>query len=227
MLTAICLSLSSFAFVPATLSPGAMPSAASSTAESRTVRVERALPFLRVASRSASIDQHDREIRSLLKSYNANKKSFASVHGRANESALPNLSGRDAFLVLKAWALTESAGKLTSKQLTVGGSRAGFAWKHDPMQVNNFGDWTQKKSKAGLSKPTRRGRVNRKKTHYNADMTPKTSFRAALKWLIYKGQKFDKSGRGTWQGFEFALKRYNGGSDYPLYKHSHFALYPE
>ena len=69
--------------------------------------------------------------------------------------------------LMKAWQMRES-----------GGSPEAF--KTDPFQVNNHGDWVDEKGKiAGLTNGQK--------------MTPETSAEAALKWMHYKGRIDEKN----------------------------------
>jgi hypothetical protein len=90
--------------------------------------------------------------------------------------------------LMKTWMMRESGGRPE-------------AFRTDPFQVNNAGDWpegTNEKSRiAGLS----RGQA----------MTPQTSADAALKWLHYKGRRNpDNPERlGPYLGHYYALRNYN------------------
>jgi hypothetical protein len=82
-----------------------------------------------------------------------------------------------------------------------GGSQNAFA--ANPLQVNNPGDWDDRKEDvAGLSQ--------------NQEMTPATSAAAALEWRRYKGYIHDANGaETTWRGDWEANKRYNGNNNPP------------
>ena len=92
--------------------------------------------------------------------------------------------------MLKAWAMVES-----------GGSPDAFAT--DPLQVNNPGDWDDRKTDiAGLTQ--------------NQEMTPETSAEAALEWRRYKGYIHDETGAETEGRGDFqAFRRYNGNTNPP------------
>lgn len=101
--------------------------------------------------------------------------------------------GDDGYVspkMLKAWAMVES-----------GGSPDAFAT--DPLQVNNPGDWDDRKTDiAGLTQ--------------NQEMTPETSAEAALEWRRYKGYIHDETGAETeWRGDFQAFRRYNGNTNPP------------
>ena len=92
---------------------------------------------------------------------------------------------------MKAWAMRESGGEGDFKQ---------FA--SDPFQVNNPGDWADKKaSRAGLVKGQK--------------MTPAESARGALEWLRVKSEIHAAAGNlmRTVSDFQ-SLKNYNGRNDY-------------
>lgn len=94
---------------------------------------------------------------------------------------------------LKAQAMIES-----------GGSKKAFFT--DPLQVNNAGDWVNKKTEvAGIEK--------------GQTMTPSTSSSAALEWLRYKGYNHDNKGNETtYKGDYGALRDYNGNKKtYPTH----------
>lgn len=73
----------------------------------------------------------------------------------------------------------------------------------DPLQVNNPGDWDDRKTDiAGLTQ--------------NQEMTPETSVEAALEWRRYKGYIHDETGAETeWRGDFQAFRRYNGNTNPP------------
>jgi hypothetical protein len=87
--------------------------------------------------------------------------------------------------LMKAWMMRESGGTPE-------------AFKRDPFQVNNGGDWDPAKARvAGLSP----GQI----------MTPQTSADAALRWLQYKGSQHDANGSPVrYHGHYDALRAYNG-----------------
>lgn len=101
--------------------------------------------------------------------------------------------GDDGYItpkMLKAWAMVES-----------GGSPDAFLT--DPLQVNNPGDWDDRKTDiAGLTQ--------------NQEMTPEASAEAALEWRRYKGYIHDETGAETeWRGDFQAFRRYNGNTNPP------------
>jgi len=103
---------------------------------------------------------------------------------------LPGDMGYMTPELMKSWMMRES-----------GGSPEAF--KTDPFQVNNHGDWVDEKGKfAGLTK--------------GQEMTPETSAEAALKWMHYKG-RIDEKTRGLtpYQGHYEGLRRYNAAPAAP------------
>ena len=121
-----------------------------------------------------------------------NDKAFIDACNSYNEKY--DLSeGDDGYIspkMLKAWAMVES-----------GGSPDAFAT--DPLQVNNPGDWDDRKTDiAGLAQ--------------NQEMTPEISAEAALEWRRYKGYIHDETGTETkWRGDFQAFRRYNGNINPP------------
>ncbi|MEE0998647.1 MAG: RHS repeat-associated core domain-containing protein [Treponemataceae bacterium] len=93
---------------------------------------------------------------------------------------------------LKAWAMVES-----------GGAGDKEAFLTDPLQVNNPGDWDErKKDICGLEK--------------KQEMTPAISAAAALEWFRYKGFIHDSSGKETiWRGNLEVFQRYNRNTNPP------------
>jgi RHS repeat-associated protein len=90
--------------------------------------------------------------------------------------------------MLKAQAMIES-----------GGSQIAFTT--DPLQVNNPGDWDNRKADIA--------RLQKDQT-----MTPEASAAAALEWRRYKGYIHDESGaETTWRGDWQANRRYNGNTN--------------
>lgn len=72
------------------------------------------------------------------------------------------------------------------------------AFLRDPLQVNNLGDYDDKKQEiAGLTR--------------EEAMDPKKSAKAALEWWRYKGTKHGDSGAEiSWKGDRTAYRNYNG-----------------
>jgi len=93
--------------------------------------------------------------------------------------------------LMKAWQMRES-----------GGSPEAF--KTDPFQVNNSGDWPKDDMKSKVSGLTK-----------GQKMTPETSAEAALKWLHYKGRIGDEGKLVPYQGHYHALKNYNAALTAP------------
>ena len=88
--------------------------------------------------------------------------------------------------LMKTWMMRES-----------GGSPEAF--KSDPFQVNNHGDWVPEKGRiAGLTEGQK--------------MTPDASAEAALKWLHYKGRIDESQKLGPYQGHYEALRKYNAAA---------------
>ena len=101
----------------------------------------------------------------------------------------------DAYMspkMLKAWAMVEA-----------GGANDKAAFLSDPLQVNNFDDWVDEKTRiCGLQKGQK--------------MIPKTSAAAAILWGRYKGYRHDDQGKETtWRGNWHAFRRYNDNTKPP------------
>lgn len=109
----------------------------------------------------------------------------ASRYNSANGYA-PGDPGYVSPELMKAWEMRES-----------GGSRRAF--RTDPFQVNNVGDWAESKADIGLSP--------------YASLTPDMSADKALEWLESKGHLFNRRGEpGAYIGDSRALARYNGNN---------------
>lgn len=119
--------------------------------------------------------------------------------GRASWAGATSAQGRQipalTTALVKSHMIEETGGRDT---------RSLAAWDSDPMQVNVPGDWSDAKMDVGLSKPARRN-----------EGSAEQNIRAAIKFLVRKG--FGASGRragarpsGTFDGWQTALKRYNG-----------------
>lgn len=119
--------------------------------------------------------------------------------GRAAWAGATSAQGRQipalTTALVKSHMIEETGGRDT---------RSIAAWDSDPMQVNVPGDWSDAKMDVGLSKPSRRN-----------EGSVEQNIRAAIKFLVRKG--FGASGRragarpgGTFDGWQTALKRYNG-----------------
>ncbi len=136
--------------------------------------------------------EHDGRLQRIAAAFNQDKAGFTGA--TAEQAAqIPDAS----IALLKSQIIQESGG---------GGQRSRAAWAVDPGQVNVPGDWSRHKESLGLEEPTRRNEGD-----------ANTNLRAALGWLARKG--FGRSGQppknrpsGTFDGWEIALRRYNGRS---------------
>ncbi len=136
--------------------------------------------------------EHDRRLQRIVTAFNQDKAGF--IGATAGQAAqIPDAS----VALLKSQLIQEAGGN---------GRRSLDAWAADPGQVNVPGDWSRHKESLGLEQPARRneGDIN-------------TNLRACLGWLARKG--FGTSGQppqnrptGTFDGWEIALRRYNGRS---------------
>jgi RHS repeat-associated protein len=73
------------------------------------------------------------------------------------------------------------------------------AYKNDPMQVNNPGDWDDDKSDLGLTKGVAPGQ--------------QLSIEAGVQWLAKKAYIHDAQGNPTFGGWERGVSHYNGGGN--------------
>ena len=141
----------------------------------------------------ARYQRHDALIQRLVDEFNANKAQWCG--GTPAQAAK---IGDLTPAIVKAHMIEESGGN---------GPSSKAAWQVDPLQVNVPGDWGAEKRQVGLSKPRRRN-----------EGTAEGNIRAAIKYLSRKG--FGASGRpasarptGFFDGWETALRRYNGRRD--------------
>ena len=137
--------------------------------------------------------KHDALISELTATFNANKAAWCG--GTAGQAAA--IADLDPAVV-KAHMIEESGGNDRK-------SRA--AWAVDPLQVNVPGDWGGEKELVGLKKPSARN-----------EGSVRTNVKAAIMYLSRKG--FSASARpaserpkGFFDGWEKALRRYNGRRD--------------
>jgi len=142
----------------------------------------------------AHYQMHDAEIQNIVREFNAHR----SVWIGGTESQAKEVPLLDAAQV-KAHMLQESGGQDMK-------SRA--AWKHDPLQVNVPGDWSEYKRYLGLKKPRRAN-----------DGSLRVNLRAGVMYLSRKGfgvsgQPAENRTTATFDGWQTALERYNGRSDH-------------
>ena len=141
----------------------------------------------------ARYQMHDALIARLTDEFNADKAAgCGGTPGQAE--AIADLSPA----LVKAHMIEESGGN---------GPRSRAAWAVDPLQVNVPGDWGAEKELVGLKRPERRN-----------EGTAERNVRAAIRYLARKG--FSSAARpaaerpkGTFDGWDRALRRYNGRRD--------------
>jgi len=137
--------------------------------------------------------QHDKLIARIVAEFNADRKTACG--GTAEQAAKVELL---TGALVKSHMIEESGGN---------GPRSKAAWAVDPLQVNVPGDWGSEKELVGLTKPSRRN-----------EGAVENNVRAAVRYLARKG--FSASARpaaerpkGYFDGWENALRRYNGRRD--------------
>ena len=137
--------------------------------------------------------QYDAIIAKLVADYNANRAKWAG--GTAAQGAkLPLLTAAQ----VKAHMIQETGG---------GDMNSRAAWAKDPLQVNVPGDWNPYKKYLGLREPRRRNEGSFEK-----------NLRAGIMLLVRKGygvsgQPAGNRPEGDFDGWDPALRRYNGRSD--------------
>lgn len=137
--------------------------------------------------------QYDAIIAKLVADYNANRAKWAGGTP-AQGVKLPLLTAAQ----VKAHMIQETGG---------GDMNSRAAWAKDPLQVNVPGDWNPYKKYLGLREPRRRNEGSFEK-----------NLRAGIMLLVRKG--YGVSGQpagnrpdGDFDGWDPALRRYNGRSD--------------
>ena len=168
------------------------PSKVTKVRQPRTKAGKPGVPVFR-GFEDARYQKHDALIQRLVDEFNANKAQWC---GGTKEQAAK--IGDLTPAIVKAHMIEESGGN---------GPSSKAAWQVDPMQVNVPGDWGAEKRHVGLNKPRRRNEGN-----------VEGNIRAAIKYLSRKG--FGASGQpasarptGYFDGWETALRRYNGRRD--------------
>ncbi len=138
----------------------------------------------------ARYQDHDELISELVAWFNADVA--AAVGCTADQAEI--IDPLDPTLV-KAWLIQETGGNDRNSL---------DSWRVDPGRVNVPGDWNEWKDDLGLTRPVRPN---------EGDL--RTNVRAAIVYLARKG--FGRSGQpprnnpsGTFDGWEEALRRYNG-----------------
>lgn len=134
--------------------------------------------------------EHDALIVRCVDEFNRGRAAWAGATAKQGRQ-IPSLT----TALVKSHMIEETGGR---------DARSLAAWEADPLQVNVPGDWSDVKLDVGLSKPDRRN---------EGDV--EQNIKAAIKFLVRKG--FGASGRragarpsGTFDGWQTALKRYNG-----------------
>lgn len=134
--------------------------------------------------------EHDALIVRCVDEFNRNRAAWAGATGSQGRQ-IPMLT----TALVKSHMIEETGGR---------DARSLAAWEADPLQVNVPGDWSDAKTDVGLAKPKRRN-----------EGTAEQNIKAAIKYLVRKGfgvsgQRAAKRPSGTFDGWQTALKRYNG-----------------
>ena len=151
--------------------------------------------------------EHDGLIVRLVDEFNRGKANWAGATP-AQGKKIPVLT----TALVKSHMIEETGGRDT-KSLA--------AWYVDPQQVNVPGDWSPTKASLGLRKPSKRN-----------EGTADQNIKAAIRFLARKG--FGVSGQpaanrptGTFDGWNTALRRYNGRKDAMVDGRSYSEIYAE
>ena len=134
--------------------------------------------------------EHDALIVRYVDEFNRGRAEWAGAT-LAQGKAIPQLT----TAIVKSHMIEETGGR---------DARSIAAWDADPQQVNVPGDWSEAKSSLGLKKPSRRN-----------EGSVEGNIKAAICFLARKGfgvsgQPAAKRPAGTFDGWQTALRRYNG-----------------
>ena len=137
--------------------------------------------------------QFDALIAKFVADYNANRAKWAGATAE-QAAAMPELTAAQ----VKAHMIQETGG---------GDVRSRAAWAKDPLQVNVPGDWNPYKKYLGLREP-------RKRNEGSLEQNLKAGIMLlARKGYGVAGQPAANNRKGSFDGWETALRRYNGRSD--------------
>ena len=137
--------------------------------------------------------QYDALIAKYVADYNANRAKWAGATVE-QAAAMPELTTAQ----VKAHMIQETGG---------GDVRSRAAWAKDPLQVNVPGDWNPYKKYLGLREPRKRNEGSLEKNLKAGIML------LARKGYGVAGQPAANNRKGSFDGWETALQRYNGRSD--------------
>lgn len=134
--------------------------------------------------------EHDALIVRCVDEFNRNRTAWAGAT-QSQGRQIPMLT----TALVKSHMIEETGGR---------DDRSLAAWDADPIQVNVPGDWSDAKTDVGLVKPKKRN-----------EGTAEQNIKAAIKFLVRKGfgvsgQRAAKRPSGTFDGWQTAIKRYNG-----------------
>jgi len=153
------------------------------------VAIQGRLPATFKGFENKRFQEHDDLIAAIVADFNTHKMEYAGCTDIQAEG-IPNMTPE----LFKSFLIQESGGDPD-------------AWHKDPGQINNPGDWNEKKEALGLKEPKKRN---------SGDL--KTNMIAALKYLVRKGfytpPKTEKEHKGRFfKGWRFAVEHYNGRTD--------------
>ena len=134
--------------------------------------------------------EHDALIVRYVDEFNRGRAEWAGATA-AQARNIPQLT----TAIVKSHMIEETGGR---------DARSVAAWDADPQQVNVPGDWSEAKASLGLKKPSRRN-----------EGSVDGNIKAAIRFLARKGfgvsgQPAAKRPAGTFDGWQTALRRYNG-----------------
>ena len=137
--------------------------------------------------------QFDALIAKYVADYNANRAKWAGATAE-QAAGMPELTAAQ----VKAHMIQETGG---------GDVRSRAAWAKDPLQANVPGDWNPYKKYLGLREP-------RKRNEGSLEQNLKAGIMLlARKGYGVAGQPASNNRKGSFDGWETALRRYNGRSD--------------
>lgn len=142
---------------------------------------------------NARYQKYDRLIEKYVADFNAHPERWAGATA-AQAGAIPRLTAAQ----VKAHMIQETGG---------GDVRSSAAWAKDPLQCNVPGDWNPYKRYLGLREPRKRN-----------EGSLEANLKAGIMLLARKGfgvagQPASNRPQGSFDGWETALRRYNGRSD--------------
>ena len=151
--------------------------------------------------------EHDGLIVRYVDEFNRGRAEWAGATAAQGKN-IPQLT----TAIVKSHMIEETGGR---------DKRSLAAWDADPQQVNVPGDWSDAKASLGLKKPSRRN-----------EGSVDENIKAAIRFLARKGfgvsgQPASKRPAGTFDGWQTALRRYNGRNTDKVDGKSYSEVYAE